>query len=84
MTLSYGGVVIHVSILDLVATVAYASTNATDEVVNWLSCERISQGAFLYAMSFGQNLAQSDIHGFQVLNGLEATLSRLHGLPLTF
>jgi hypothetical protein len=68
--------------LDLVSLVAHASTSAADEIVKWLSRERISDEAFVYSMSMGQNLAQPNTNGLEILDGLERTSSRLYGLRL--
>src|SRR5436305_12214260 len=68
--------------LDLVSLVAHGSTKAADEVVKWLSRERISEEAFVYSMSMGQNLAQPKTNGLKVLDRLERTSSRLYGLRL--
>lgn len=81
-SINLASTVLKSSNLDLVALVAHASTNAADEVVKWLSRERISEDAFVYAMSLAQNLAQPNTHGLRVLDGLEATSSRLYGLRL--
>jgi hypothetical protein len=68
--------------LDLVSLVAQASTKAANEVLEWLAREKISKPAFVYTMTLGQNIAQPNLNGLQVLEELEQTSSKLYGMHL--
>jgi hypothetical protein len=68
--------------MDLVSIVAGESAKAAGDLVKWLARERISEGAFLQAMTLGRNIAQCNGNGLAVVEKLVTTASRLYGLQL--
>ena len=67
---------------DLVSLAMDMTSSAAADLIKWLARERISEAAFIHAMRLGQDLAEPNIRGLQIIDGLNKTASRLCGLQL--
>jgi hypothetical protein len=71
--------------LDLINIVSKSSGNFTEaglELLQWLGRAQISNDAFSFALSKGQDFAQPNEQGRVVLSHLDISASRLYGLRL--
>jgi len=68
--------------VDLVGIATSEAAKLGSDLVRWLAHERISEGAFVHAMSLGRNIAQCNNNALVVLDGLEQTASRFYALQL--